>query len=158
MAKSLKASQAALLASQSKPVKLRVAAALLHHEITGRDRPAGRSEDYVVALNTAAHALSQVSDLYYVNADGRLLRVPSEDLAGGKFEGGGEVMKTVSGALYRSLSMRRVDVIDGIKILKQAHAAIHGARVGASKTGYDAAELDADEPEQNAADDPTKAG
>jgi hypothetical protein len=157
MAKSPKETQAALLASQSKPVKLRVAAALLHHEITGIERPSGRPDDYLVALNTAAHALSQVSDLYYVNADGRLLRVPGDDLAGGKFEGGGEVLKTASGTLYRSLSMRRVDVIDGIKILKHAHAAIHGAGFSASKIEHDVAQLDAGEREQRAADDPTRA-
>jgi hypothetical protein len=159
--KSPKSVQVTLLANQSKPVKLRVAAALLHHEITGVDRAGRRPDDYLVALNTAAHALSQVSDLYYVNPHGRLLRVPSEDVAGGKFEGGGDVLKTVSGTVYRSLSMRRVDVIDGIKILKQAHAAIHGASYAARKTKYGAtqsraAEPDADGQAKDAADDPAK--
>jgi hypothetical protein len=156
--KSPQSVQAALLASQSKPVKLRVAAALLHHEITGIDRPSGGPDDYRAALNTAAHALSQVSDLYYINPQGRLLRIPSEDVASGKFEGGAEVMKTASGTLYRSLSMRRVDVIEGIKILKHAHAAIHGASFSASKTGDAAAAPDADERAEKAADDPGKAG
>jgi hypothetical protein len=130
--KDLKKLQTKLLAGQAKPVRMRVAAALVYNELTGRNErtsPAG----YLAALDRTALALSQVSDIYYVSGEGRLLRIPSEELALGVFEGGASVYRTRSGNEYGSLSMRRIDVIDAIVILKKASAVIDGARAAADK-------------------------
>jgi hypothetical protein len=120
--------QQKLLASQAKPMSMRVACALVYQQLTGRTREAAGSTDYRTALNTTALALSQVADVYYVNRDGRLLRIPSEELALGVFESSGEVYRTRSGNEYTGLSMRRLDVLDAIAILKKARAAIDGAK------------------------------
>ena len=123
--------QKKLLASQAQPMSMRVACALVYHQLTGRTREAATSTDYRTALNTTALALSQVADIYYVNREGRLLRIPSEELALGVFESSGEVYRTRSGNEYGNLSMRRIDVLEAIAILKKARAAIDGAKEAA---------------------------
>lgn len=116
-----------LLASQSQPVKMRVAAALVYHQLTGKTREAASVRDYCTALCTTALAISHIVDVCYVNDQGRLLRVPSDDLALGAFEDYGDVYRARSGAVYRGLTMRRVDLMEAIAILAKAHAAIGGA-------------------------------
>ena len=61
-----------LVESQFKPMKMRVAAALVYHNITGKTRTAASGQEYEAALADTAIALSQVADLYYTNAQGRL--------------------------------------------------------------------------------------
>lgn len=54
-----------------------------------------------------ALALSHVSDIYCVDAQCRLRRIPDEELAVGMFEGGARVFRTRSGNMYESLSRRQ---------------------------------------------------
>jgi len=116
-----------LVARQSRPVKLRVVAGMAYRQLTGKNRDAILARDYFLALNEIAAAICQASDLYRVNEAHRLVRVPPEDLAGGRFENGGDVFRTASGELFRSLSMRRIDAIDAIETLVEARAAMAGA-------------------------------
>jgi hypothetical protein len=129
----LKRTKKRLLASQAQPMSLRVACALVYHQLTGKTREMGTAADYVVAMNTTALALSQIADIYHVNPAGRLSRIPAEELALGAFEGSGDVYRTRSGNEYSPLSMRRIDVLDAITTLKKARAAIDGARQTAKK-------------------------
>src|SRR5436853_355797 len=115
-----------LLAAQSRPVKLRVVASVVHHELTHADRSSMRGPEYLAALNRAASALAQVTDLYYVNDAGKLLRVPEEDMPGASFEDGGNLLRSAAGTLYRGLSVRRIDAIQGVEVLKKAHEALDG--------------------------------
>ena len=73
-----------------------------------------------VVLNSAALALSSVSEIWYVDSRGRLVRIPDEELAVGGFEGGAKVFRTRSGNVYESLSIRRADMADAITLLKNA--------------------------------------
>jgi hypothetical protein len=114
--------RAKLLASQAQPVPLRVAASVVHQQISGTLRD-WKDGAYSVVLDSTALALSHVSDIYHVNAQGRLLRIPDEELAVGCFEGGAALFRTRSGNVYEALSMRRADMVDAIIILKKAHTA-----------------------------------
>ena len=73
-----------------------------------------------VVLNSAALALSSVSEIWYLDPRGRLVRIPDEELAVGGFEGGAKVFRTRSGNVYESLSIRRADIADAITLLKSA--------------------------------------
>ena len=73
-----------------------------------------------MALNSAALALSGVSEIWYVNMRGRVAKIPDEELAVGGFEGGAKVFRTRSGNVYESLSIRRTDMADAIILLKNA--------------------------------------
>lgn len=73
-----------------------------------------------VVLNSAALALSSVSEIWYLDTRGRLVRIPDEELAVGGFEGGAKVFRTRSGNVYESLSIRRTDMADAITLLKSA--------------------------------------
>jgi hypothetical protein len=120
---------------QSRPVNLRVVAAMAYHQL-GKKREAIPARDYFLALNDIAWDLCQVGDLYRLNEARRLVRVEAEDLAGGRFENGGDVFISAAGELYRSLSMRRVDAMDAIEALVKARAALAAAsREDAVKTG-----------------------
>jgi hypothetical protein len=120
--------RAKLLASQAQPVPLRVAASVVHQQISGSSGDS-KVDGYDAVLDSTALALSHVSDIYYVNAQGRLLRIPDEELAVGRFEGGAAQFRTRSGNVYEALSMRRADMADAITILKKAHTAVHAAGV-----------------------------
>src|SRR5262245_11219808 len=118
------------LAAQSKPVPMPVAASLVYHQLNHAVR--GYEVDYAAALNGAALALSQVADVYHVH-DRKLLRIPSEELiARGVFEDSGATYRAPSGRVYRSLSMRRIDVMQALAVLGKARAAIDKARVKSS--------------------------
>jgi hypothetical protein len=136
--------QARLLAAQSKPIKLRIAASVVHHELTRVGRFTIRGPEYINALTRAAKALSQVADIYYVSDERKLLRIPEEDLVAGQFDDGGNLFRCASGRLYKSLTVRRVEVIEGIEVLKKAQASIDAA---ASLTGVPAAPEKHHEPE-----------
>jgi hypothetical protein len=114
-----------LVADQAKPVPLHVAASVVHQQLSGSSRN-WKDETYSATLDRTAFALSHVSDIYYVDAQGRLGRIPNEELAVGMFESGARVFRTRSGNAYEPLSMRRGDMSDAITVLKNARA-LHGA-------------------------------
>ena len=116
-----------VLAAQVQPVPMPVAASLVYHHL---NHEIGVPSDYTAAMNSTALALSQVSDVYHVDR-GRLLRIPSEDLAAGVFEERGETYRAASGRVYRSLSMRRIDVMDAMVVLRKARTAISDAKIRA---------------------------
>src|SRR5688572_2013443 len=124
MRKDLKKFQDDLVARQAKPVKLRIVAAMAHHELTGRKREAMLAKDYFDALDLVAASLAQVADVYFVNAARRVLRIAAEDLAAGGFQNGGDVFRTAGGDIYRGLSMRRGEAMDAIAALKISRAAL----------------------------------
>lgn len=104
---------------QDKPVPLHVAASVVHQQLSGSSR--GREDDgYSAVLDSTALALSHVADIYYVNAQGRTVKLPEEELAVGMFEAGAKVFRTRSGNLYQSLCMRRGDMAQAIAILRAA--------------------------------------
>jgi hypothetical protein len=113
-------------------MKMRVAAALVYHHITGKTRTIASGPDYETALADTAIALSQVADIYYVNAEGRLLRIPEDELANGKFERAGDIYRARSGQVYRDVMLRRVDVMDAVAILRKARETIYEAQTGSS--------------------------
>lgn len=98
---------------------LRVAASVVHQQISGTSRD-WKDGAYNAVLDSTALALSHVSDIYYENAQGRLVRIPDQELAVGRFEGGATLFRTRSGDVYEALSMRRADMADAIIILKKA--------------------------------------
>jgi hypothetical protein len=118
--------QAQLLADQAKPVPLHVAASVIHQQLSGDTRD-WHDEAYDAVLDSTALALSHVSDIYYVNAQGRLLRIADDEIAGGVFEGGARRFRTRSGNVYDALSMRRADIADTILILRNARNALRTA-------------------------------
>ena len=125
--KSAAENQARLLASQSKPVKLRVAASVLHNDLTRQGRFSLRGPDYISALTKAAAMLASVVDVYYLAPGRKLLRIPDEELKDGSFEDGGNIFRAASGTLYRSLSVRRIDVMEGLEVLRQTRRTLDQA-------------------------------
>jgi hypothetical protein len=103
---------------QAHPVPLHVAAAVINRQLTGLE--AGS-----VVLDSTALAISHVADIYYVNAQGQMLKIPDEELAVGMFENGAKRFRTRSGNVYESLSMRRGDMAEAILILRKARGAMH---------------------------------
>ena len=121
------------------PIKMRVAAALVYHQITGKTRNAASEPDYEVALADTAIALSQVADIFYVNGEGRLARIPEDELALGKFEQSGDVYRARSGQVYRDVTLLRADVMDAVVLLTKAREAIEGAPDELKESGTDSA-------------------
>jgi len=122
-----------LIASQAKPVKLRVAASVVHSQLSPNARFNMRGPEYIAALTDAATALAQLVDIYYV-ANKKLLRVPKDDLESGKFADGGNVFRAASGTLYRSLSVRRGEVMQAIEALRTSQTAIEASASSAAAT------------------------
>ena len=118
--------------SRSAPVPLAVAASLVYHHLNRNVGNPAAGEAYVNALNSTALALSHVSDIYAL-IDGTLVRIPADELAAGRFEGGADTYRTAGGKVYRVLSMRRIDVMQALAILGKARAAIDSAKVKASR-------------------------
>lgn len=114
-----------------KPVPLHVAASVVHQQLSGSSRD-WRDDTYDGILESTALALSHVGHIYYVNAHGRTLRIPDEELAVGMFENGAKAFRTRSGNVYESLSMRRGDMADAIAVLKSARGAMR--TLGATET------------------------
>ena len=108
--------------NQKQTVPLRVAASVVHQQVAGTVRGA-TDAGYSAVLDSTALALSHVSDIYYLNAQGSLMRIPDEELAAGHFEGGAMLFRTRAGNVYEALSMRRADMADAILILKKARGA-----------------------------------
>jgi hypothetical protein len=110
--------------SQSQPVKLRIAASMLHQERSGRRRDSMRGPEYIERLNEAAAALGGVADIYRLEAGGALLRIPKEELDRAQYLDGGNVLRTAAGALYHPLAMRRAEAIGAITLLASAKAEV----------------------------------
>jgi len=113
------------LVDQAKPIPLHVAASVVHQQLTGSARD-WKDDGYAPILDSTALALSNVCDIYCVR-NGRLMRIPEEELALGMFEGGAKRFRTRSGNVYESLSIRRGDMAEAITVLKTARGAMHGA-------------------------------
>ena len=104
------------------PVPLRVAASLVYFQLHRAISPHS-DEELDSALNDAALALAQISDVYYEGPAGRILRIPDEDLCSGLFHGGAKVFKSSAAHEFTGLSMRRIDVMHSLEVLeKAAHA------------------------------------
>jgi len=121
-------------ANPDKPVPLHVAASVVHQQLSGSSRE-WQDESYGATLDSTALALSHVTDIYYVNTHGKLLKIPDEELAVGMFENGAKVFCTRSGNVYESLSIRRGDMAEAIVILRKARGALHGARADETPSG-----------------------
>jgi hypothetical protein len=100
----------------SQPVPLHVAASLVYHQL---NRKLDLGEVVNGALNSTAFALCQVSDVYSLE-DGERVAIPRADLAAGAFEESAAIYRAASGRVYRSLSMRRGDLMEAITILRRA--------------------------------------
>ena len=134
MAKDIHRLRTRLLESQFKPMKMRVAAALVYHHITGRTRTTASGQEYEAALADTAIALSQVADIFYVNGQGRMTRIPEDELMLGRFERAGDNYRTQSGQVYRDVMLRRADVMDAVIILRKARETIDDAQAGFKAT------------------------
>jgi hypothetical protein len=117
----------------TKAVPLHVAASVVHQQLSGSSRT-WKDDDYGAILESTALALSHVSDIYYLNKEGRLLRIPGQELAVGIFEDGAKRFRTRSGNVYEPLSMRRGDMADAIQILRKAHGALQAAGTAPTRT------------------------
>jgi hypothetical protein len=103
-------------------VPLHLAASVVHQQLSGAAN-AREVENYGGVLNSTALALSSVSEIWYLDSRGRLVKIPEEELAVGGFEGGAKLFRTRSGNVYESLSIRRADMADALAILKNASSA-----------------------------------
>jgi hypothetical protein len=108
---------------QAAPVSLRVAASLVYFEIKTKGSLRGDGE-LDRALDDAALALAQISSMYYKDAGGHLMPIPEGDLASGRFEAGAKSLRAADGTVYRSLFMRRIDVMRAVEALKKASGAL----------------------------------
>jgi len=126
--KALQDTRAKLHAAQQKPVRLRVAAALLQRNLSGLGRSAMRGPDYMQQVEQTAAQLARVVDLYHVH-NGRLLRVASAEIAGATFFDGGNLMRSAAGTLYRSVSVRRGEAMNAIEALARARSVVDGEKV-----------------------------
>lgn len=133
MGKGDSANQNKLPTDLTKAVPLHVAASVVHQQLSGSSRT-WNDEGYGAILNSTALALSHVSDIYYLNREGRLLRIPGQELAVGIFEDGAKRFRTRSGNVYEPLSMRRGDMADAIQILRKAHGAQQAAGAAPTRT------------------------
>ena len=106
---------------------MHVATPLVYHQL---NRKLGLGGPVNGALNSTAFALSQVCDVYYLE-DGKPVPIPRADLASGRFEESGAIYRTASGRVYRSLSMRRGELMEAITILRRARATIGKAKPAA---------------------------
>ena len=90
----------------------------LHRILSAKNEAALNS-----ALNDAALALAQIAGIYYENA-GRILRIPDDDLRSGLFSDGAKTFKSTAGHQFKSLSMRRVDVMHAMEVLEQGSQSV----------------------------------
>jgi hypothetical protein len=115
--------QKKLVAGQASPVPLRVAASVVHQQLGGTSRQE-IDGSYNAILDSTALALSHVCDIYAVNAQGKLSRIPESELTIGAFEDGAKRFRAHDGTVYESLSIRRGDMADAIEILRKARNAL----------------------------------
>jgi len=79
-------------------------------------------------LNDAARALSQLADVYYEEAPGRIARIPHADLIGGAFCNGAREFRASNGRTYRDLALRRLDLMNALDVLEKANTALASVR------------------------------
>src|SRR5687767_5807303 len=91
---------------------------MAHQQLTGHKREVGFARDYFNACNDAARALAQLAEIFHVDEAGRLQGLPPDEIEVGQFDNGGDILRMPSGTVYRQLSVRRIDVMDGIVALK----------------------------------------
>lgn len=108
--------QAKLAAARLRPVKLRVAAALLHHELGGESRSSMLGPEYIKKLGDAAAMLAAVLEIYRLDK-ARLVAVGQHELAGAQFLDGGNAVRTAAGTLHYPLAVRRAAAIAAIETL-----------------------------------------
>jgi hypothetical protein len=112
----LGAVQARLAAAHEKPVRLRIAASMLHHELGGRSRSAMRGPDYLARLAEAARALTEVIAVFRLEGMKKHPIAPAEVAAGALLDGG-NALRTADGKLHHPLVVRRSDAISAISLL-----------------------------------------
>ena len=108
--------RAGLAAAQNKPVRLRIAASMLHHERGGDARSAMRGKDYLARLNEAARALSQVIGVFRLDGAG-MHPIPPADVMAGELLDGGNALRTADGKLHHPVVVRRGDAVSAITLL-----------------------------------------
>ena len=101
-----------------------MAASVVYQELS----PATIGDDYGEALERTALALSHLADIFYVDEQRRLKRIPDAVLAAGEFVNGAKAFRSAAGVIYQSLSMRRGDLTEAISILRNARAGATGRR------------------------------
>ena len=102
--------------SLDKPVRLRVAASMLHHELGGDVRSAMRGPDYLLHLNKAARALSEAIQVFRLDGS-RMHPIEAAELAAGELLDGGNALRRPDGKLHRPLVVRRGDAVSAITAL-----------------------------------------
>ena len=112
----LAAVQASLAAAHDKPVRLRIAASMLFHELGGRSRSAMRGPDYLARLAEAARALTEMIPVFRLDAAGKHPLDPVE-VAAGELLDGGNALRTADGKLHHPLVVRRGDAVSAITAL-----------------------------------------
>ena len=75
-----------------------------------------RGPEYIRRLNEAAAALGRVANIYRLEA-GDMLDIPKEELHGAEYLDGGNIVRTIAGALYHPLAMRRAEAFGAITLL-----------------------------------------
>ena len=116
-----------LRARQMAPVPLRVAASLVYFQL--RHGAIAQSDEALErALDDAALALAQITDIYYENPAGSILRIPDDELRGGRFEQGAKTFRSAAGQEFRFLSMRRIDLMYAMEVLATAGRTLAAAR------------------------------
>jgi len=115
------------LRGRDAPVPLAVAASLVYFQFR---RPVAMQSDDALQriLNDAARALSQLADVYYEEAPGRIARIPHADLIGGAFCNGAREFRASNGRTYRDLALRRLDLMNALDVLEKANTALASVR------------------------------
>ena len=121
---------------QSMPVPMRVAASLMYFEL--RHSAANNDDALDRALNDAAFALAQIADVYHENEAAHVLRIPDEALHNGQFEGGAKIYRTRAGQRFTGLSMRRIDLMYAMEVLRKASQAMATANQRAASDSAEA--------------------
>jgi hypothetical protein len=114
--------QPKLEAARMKPVKLRVAAAIVHHQLGGAHRASMVGARYIEQLNEAAARLAGVIGIYRLQPRGHMTLLSKEELCGATFIDGGNVLRTAAGALHYPLAVRRFEAIAAIGELTDERA------------------------------------
>lgn len=114
--------QAKLEAARMKPVKLRVAAAILHHQLGGAHRASMLGARYIEQLNEAAALLAGIIDIYRLQPRGSMTLLSKAQISGATFIDGGNVLRTAAGALHHPLAVRRSEAIAAVGQLTDERA------------------------------------
>lgn len=105
-----------------KPVKLRVAAAILHHQLGGAHRASMLGARYIEQLNEAAALLAGIIDIYRLQPRGSMTLLSKEQISGATFIDGGNVLRTAAGVLHHPLAVRRAEAIAAVGQLTDERA------------------------------------